>query len=618
MVRSEAAMTVMKRPREALEEEQEPVRDSRPRQEAASSSSGPVTQPRLPPTVAEPIGQDVNIDDKAEEEIQRGLERARDDQNYEEFMEELEGRVHREIDAVAGEGPPWYDTRTGALLNTKLLQEGMDHERASLEAFKVRTEVSEEEPKKAGVRPIRMGWVLSDRGATVKARMVACEVNHGEWCDAFAATPTSVAMRLALQRGMARGWTIFTADISTAFLHAVLDEDDLVYVLPPTTDRRPGHVWRLWRALYGLRRAPQYFQEHFAKKFLTIGYKRSVADPQLFVHPLTGVLIVAHVDDLLITCPPMMKDEIKASLDTLFKVKWGDELIESSWMKFLGKQWRRGQDCVRVRVPSTYFKNILDDHHLSECRSLSTPCMPQGACEDTSTPLEDQQAAAFRRDIGKLMWVLPERPDLAFGVRELSRHVQHPTQDNAGALKRVLRYIRGTQTMEMQLHIDPEENATEVVCHVDASWASTADRRSTSGGAIWVQGFLVCCWSRTQPTIAQSTCEAELTALNMGATEGKLVQTLLGEIGITASLRLCSDSLSAVKVTAKRGCGRMRHLEVKRLGSRRRRSRSTSRLSTSPESSTPQTSSRRRCWQRVSTCWAACWVCGSPRTRRSW
>ena len=429
MVRSEAATAAMKRPRETLEEGQEPVRDTRPRQEAASSSSGPVVQSRLPPTVAEPIGQDVNTDDKAEEEIQRGLKRARDDQNYEGFLEELEGRAHREIDAVAGEGPPWYDTRTGALLNTKLVQEGMDRERASLEAFKVRTKVSGEEPKKAGVRPIRVGWVLSDRGATVKARMVACEVDHGDWCDAFAATPTSVDMRLALQRGMARGWTIFTADILTAFLHAVLDEDGLVYVLPPTTGRRPGHVWRLWRALYGLRRAPQYFQEHFAKKLLTIGYKRSVADPQLFVHPLMGVLIVAHVGDLLITCPPTMKDEIKASLDML-KVKWGDELTESSWTKFLGKQWWRGQDCVRVRVPSTYSKKILDDHHLGECRSLSTPCMPQGAREDTSAPL-DQQAAAFRRDIGKLMWVLPESPDLALGVRELSRHVRHPTQDNA-------------------------------------------------------------------------------------------------------------------------------------------------------------------------------------------
>ena len=308
MVRSEAA-TAAKRPHEIAEEEQELMRDTRPRQEAASSSSGPVTRTRLPPTVAEPIGQDMNIDDKAEEEIQRGMKRARGDQNYEEFMEELEGRVHREIGAVASEGPPWYDTRTGALLNTKLVEEAMDRERASLDAFKVHTEVSEEEPKKAGIRPIRMGWVLADRGTTVKARMVACEVNHGEWCDAFAATPTSVAMRLVLQRGLARGWTIFTADISTAFLHAVLDEDELIYIPPPTTDRRPWHVWRLWRALYGLRRAPQYFQEHFAKKLLNIGYKRSVADPQLFVHPLTGILIVALNEKVINTL------ELKAKRD---------------------------------------------------------------------------------------------------------------------------------------------------------------------------------------------------------------------------------------------------------------------------------------------------------------
>eukprot|EP00972_Heterocapsa_arctica_P007270 1059761-Heterocapsa_arctica.AAC.1 len=48
----------------------------------------------------------------------------------------------------------------------------------------------------------------------------------------------------------------------------------------------------------------------------------------------------------------------------------------------------------------------------------------------------------------------------------------------------------------------------------------------------------------------------------------KLVQTLCFEIGVDVTLRVCSDSLSAVKVTAstaKRGCGRMRHLEVKRL-----------------------------------------------------
>eukprot|EP00972_Heterocapsa_arctica_P057199 8440270-Heterocapsa_arctica.AAC.1 len=68
--------------------------------------------------------------------------------------------------------------------------------------------------------------------------------------------------------------------------------------------------------------------------------------------------------------------------------------------------------------------------------------------------------------------------------------------------------------------------------HVDASWASGVDRRSVSGGAIWLHGFLLQHWSRTQATIAQSTCEAELAALNTGAMEMKLVQTLCFEIGV--------------------------------------------------------------------------------------
>eukprot|EP00972_Heterocapsa_arctica_P023281 3430287-Heterocapsa_arctica.AAC.1 len=35
-------------------------------------------------------------------------------------------------------------------------------------------------------------------------------------------------------------------------------------------------------------------------------------------------------------------------------------------------------------------------------------------------------------------------------------------------------------------------------------------RKSTSGGTVWMRGFLLGHWCRTQPTIALSTCEAEL------------------------------------------------------------------------------------------------------------
>ena len=74
------------------------------------------------------------------------------------------------------------------------------------------------------------------------------------------------------------------ADIATAFLHAVLDESERVYIIPPATENAKGKVWRLLRSLYGLRKSPQRFQEHFAVMMRSIGFRRLLADPQIFYH----------------------------------------------------------------------------------------------------------------------------------------------------------------------------------------------------------------------------------------------------------------------------------------------------------------------------------------------
>eukprot|EP00972_Heterocapsa_arctica_P100860 14867418-Heterocapsa_arctica.AAC.1 len=65
---------------------------------------------------------------------------------------------------------------------------------------------------------------------------------------------------------------------------------------------------------------------------------------------------------------------------------------------------------------------------------------------------------------------------------------------------------------------------------VDASWANSEDRKSTSGGVLRLQGLLLATWSRTQNVIAQSSCEAELLALNTGAVVGKLAVSILKEL----------------------------------------------------------------------------------------
>ena len=65
--------------------------------------------------------------------------------------------------------------------------------------------------------------------------------------------------------------------------------------------------------------------------------------------------------------------------------------------------------------------------------------------------------------------------------------------------------------------------------------------------------------------IVQSTCEAELIALNVGGCEARYAQEILKELGMNIQITLLSDSMSACKLTAKRGPGRSRHMNIKRL-----------------------------------------------------
>eukprot|EP00972_Heterocapsa_arctica_P060852 8974775-Heterocapsa_arctica.AAC.1 len=71
----------------------------------------------------------------------------------------------------------------------------MDRKRESLKSFGVLERAADPgEPARCGRAAIATGWVLTDCGEKVKARLVARQVNWGTWCDAFAATPRPVSI----------------------------------------------------------------------------------------------------------------------------------------------------------------------------------------------------------------------------------------------------------------------------------------------------------------------------------------------------------------------------------------------------------------------------------------
>eukprot|EP00972_Heterocapsa_arctica_P007158 1044764-Heterocapsa_arctica.AAC.1 len=119
----------------------------------------------------------------------------------EEMDEDIRGRLRTSmVNLVEWDGPPWHDSGTGAVLNTNLVEKGMENERGSIRSFGVLERADRGEPARCGRTPISTGWVLFDRGEKVKARVVARQVKWGTWRDAYAATPRPLLIRFVLHR----------------------------------------------------------------------------------------------------------------------------------------------------------------------------------------------------------------------------------------------------------------------------------------------------------------------------------------------------------------------------------------------------------------------------------
>ena len=97
----------------------------------------------------------------------------------------------------------------------------------------------------------------------------------------------------------------------------------------------------------------------------------------------------------------------------------------------------------------------------------------------------------------------------------------------------------------------------------DASWAGCkVSRKSTSGGAMMWGKHFIKSGSKTQPIISLSSGEAELHGAVKAATEGIGIQSLLLDLGISVSGQVLADASAALGIIARRGLGKVRHLDT--------------------------------------------------------
>jgi hypothetical protein len=195
--------------------------------------------------------------------------------------------------------------------------------------------------------------------------------------------------------------------------------------------------------------------------------------------------------------------------------------------------------------------DILHRAGMADCKPSSTPVDTNPKLSATAgTLLRDSEATDFRSLAGALQYLTFTRPDIAYAVQQVCLHMHAPRDIHLAAMKRILRYIRGT--LHLGLHLRPSSIDT-LVAYSDADWAGCPDtRKSTSGYAVFLGDNLISWSSKRQVTVSRSSAEAEYRAVANAVAETAWLRQLLTELHSPlhrATVVFC-DNISAVYMSS--------------------------------------------------------------------
>ena len=158
----------------------------------------------------------------------------------------------------------------------------------------------------------------------MRSRLVAMEVAHGVRFDTFAALHFSNASRSSsqeLRQSRTREENTALNDISVAFWHALLPEEEPIAMYPPRGEEEAGYMCQMKRAMYGTRRASRLFQEHMKGVLKEAGYAALKVCHQVYHCLETDSMAAIHGDDIIEEGEPEKLDRLDEVLKQLVVVK---------------------------------------------------------------------------------------------------------------------------------------------------------------------------------------------------------------------------------------------------------------------------------------------------------
>nr|GEW23642.1 hypothetical protein [Tanacetum cinerariifolium] len=266
-------------------------------------------------------------------------------------------------------------------------------------------------------------------------------------------------------------------DVKSAFLNGFINEE--VYIAQPLgfiEFQKPNYVYKLKKALYGLKHAPKSLYDRLKAFLIKHEYSMGIVENTLFTKkPKSHLIIVQiYVDDIIFGFTSQnLCDHFAKIMHDEFEMS-----IIGDLNFFLGLQIKQMEDEIFF-TQSKYIKEMLKSFGLEDSKQTKTSM-------STEIKLTKDDEANF---VGS------------------SKYRENPKTTHLEAVKRIFKYVRGTTHLGLWY---PKRTRVETIVYVDYDHTGDyVDRKSTSGICMFMGCCLTSWFAKKKTALAISTTESE-------------------------------------------------------------------------------------------------------------
>lgn len=318
-------------------------------------------------------------------------------------------------------------------------------------------------------------------------------------------------------------------------------------------------VCRLKKSLYGLKQASRCCNKALHDYLSEIGFNQSASDPCVYIQTQKSVAIIAvYVDDLIIVTEAKMQT-VKMSLEEKFEMKDMGRLHYCLGIAIVQDD---DNGCIWLHQKQ-YILNMLNRYGMAEANPATTPADINVKLVENDNVSKEVDPISYQSMVGSLLYAaMATRPDIAHAVGVVSKFNSAPTEAHLTAVKRILRYLKGT----INLGLKYQKGSNSLTGYSDADWAGDLDdRHSMTGNLFLLAGGAISWLSKKQAVVALSTAEAEYIALSSAAQEATWLRRILAELGnSTGCVPLMEDNQGAIALAKNPVAhARTKHIDIR-------------------------------------------------------